>query len=57
MPIHLAVVDGQTLTRFGLRELVAQQSDIEIVAESQSAAETAAMVAAARPDVVTVAPR
>ncbi len=54
MPIQLAVVDGQTLIRFGLRELVAQQSDIEIVAESQSAAEAAAMVAAARPDVVTV---
>jgi len=54
MPIHLAVVDGQTLIRYGLRELVAQQSDIEIVAESQSAADAAAMVAAARPDVVTI---
>jgi DNA-binding NarL/FixJ family response regulator len=54
MPIHLAVVDGQTLTRYGLRELVAQQSDIEIIAESQSVAEAATMVAAARPDVVTV---
>jgi len=54
MPIHLAVVDGQTLIRYGLRELVAQQSDIEIVAESQSVADAAAMVAAARPDVVTV---
>lgn len=54
MPIRLAVVDGQTLIRYGLRELVAQQSDIEIVAESQSAAEAAAMVAATRPDVVTV---
>src|SRR5271166_2543576 len=54
MPIHLAVVDGQTLIRYGLRELVAQHSDIEIVAECQSAAEAPAMVAAARPDVVTV---
>lgn len=54
MPIQLAVVDGQTLIRYGLRELVAQQSDIEIVAECQSAADAAAMVAAARPDVVTV---
>jgi len=54
MPIHLAVVDGQTLTRYGLRELVAQHSDIEIIAESQSVAEAATMVAASRPDVVTV---
>jgi DNA-binding NarL/FixJ family response regulator len=54
MPIHLAIVDGQTLTRFGLRGLVAQHSDIEIVAECQSAADTSAMIAAAQPDVVTV---
>jgi len=37
MPIHLAIVDGQTLTRYGLR-LLTQDSDIEIVAECQSAA-------------------
>ncbi len=54
MPIHLAIIDGQTLTRFGLRGLVAQHSDIEIVAECQSAADAPAMIAAARPDVVTV---
>ena len=53
MPIHLAIIDGQTLTRYGLR-LLAQDSDIEIVAECQSAADAPAMVAAARPDVVTV---
>ena len=50
----LGIVDGQTLTRYGLRELVAQHPDIEIVAECQSAAEAPAMVAAARPDVVTI---
>jgi DNA-binding NarL/FixJ family response regulator len=54
VPIHLGIVDGQTLVRYGLRELVAQHSDIEIVAECQSAAEAPDMVAAARPDVVTV---
>jgi DNA-binding NarL/FixJ family response regulator len=54
MPIHLAIVDGQTLTRFGLSVLVAQNSDIEIVAECQSAAEASAIIAATRPDVVTV---
>jgi DNA-binding NarL/FixJ family response regulator len=54
MPIRLGIVDGQTLTRFGLRELVSQLSDIEIVAESPSGAEAPDMVAAARLDVVTV---
>jgi DNA-binding NarL/FixJ family response regulator len=54
MPIRLGIVDGETLTRYGLRELVTQHSDIEIVAECQSAAEAPEMVAAARPDVVTV---
>jgi DNA-binding NarL/FixJ family response regulator len=54
MPIHLAVADGQTLVRYGLRELVAKHSDIEIVAECECAAEVPSMVAAAQPDVVTV---
>jgi DNA-binding NarL/FixJ family response regulator len=54
MPIRLGIVDGETLTRYGLRELVTQHSDIEIVAECQTAADAVDMVAAARPDVVTV---
>jgi DNA-binding NarL/FixJ family response regulator len=54
VPIHLGIIDGQTLVRYGLRELIAQHSDIEIVAECPSAVEAPDMVAAARPDVVTV---
>jgi DNA-binding NarL/FixJ family response regulator len=54
VPIHLGIVDGQTLVRYGLRELIAQHSDIEVVAECPSAAEAPDMVAAVRPDVVTV---
>lgn len=54
MPIRLSIVDGQTLTRYGLHELVSRHSDIEIVAECQSAAEAPDMVAATRPDVVTI---
>lgn len=54
MPIRLAVIDGHTLTRYGLGELVAQHGDIEIVAECGSVADAERMVAAARPDVVTV---
>jgi DNA-binding NarL/FixJ family response regulator len=53
MPIRLAIVDGHTLTRYGLRELIAQHPDIEIVAECQSAAEAPAVMTAC-PDVVTV---
>ncbi len=53
-PIQLAVVDGHTLTRYGMRGLIAQHSDIEIVAECQSAAEALSLVAEAKPDVVTV---
>jgi DNA-binding NarL/FixJ family response regulator len=53
-PIGLFIVDGQTLVRYGLRKLVAQQPDIDIVAECDSAAEAAALMAAAQPDVVMV---
>ncbi len=54
MPIRLAIADGQTLVRYGLRELTAQHPDIEIVAECESAAEVPSMVAAVQPDVVTI---
>jgi DNA-binding NarL/FixJ family response regulator len=54
MLIRLVIVDGHTLIRYGLRELIAQHSDIEIVAECDSAAEAPHVLAAAKPDVVTV---
>ena len=54
MPIRLTIVDGQTLTRYGLRELVSRYPDIEIVAECQSAADAPDVVAAEIPDVVTI---
>ena len=54
MPIRLVIVDGHTLTRYGLRELVAQHPDIEIVAECGSAADAPRILRAVRPDVVTV---
>jgi DNA-binding NarL/FixJ family response regulator len=54
MAIQLGVIDGHTLIRYGLRELVARHGDIEIVAECQAAADAALMIASARPDVVTV---
>lgn len=54
MPIRLAVVDGHTLTRYGLRELITHHADIEIVAECGSAADAADVIRTARPDVVTM---
>ena len=54
MPIRLAIIDGHTLTRYGLCELAARHSDIEIVAECRSAADAPRMIAEAQPEVVTV---
>jgi DNA-binding NarL/FixJ family response regulator len=54
MPIRLTIVDAHTLIRYGLRELLSCQPDIEIVAECASAAEAAPVLATARPDVVTL---
>src|SRR5215471_581550 len=54
MPIRLAIIDANTLARYGLRGLVIQHSDIEIVAECRLAADAPRMVAAVQPDVVTV---
>ena len=54
MTIRLAIVDGHTLTRYGLRQLIAQHADIEIVGECGSAASAPEVVAASDPDVVTI---
>jgi len=55
MTIRLAVVDSHTLVRFGLRELVSRQPDIEIMAECASAAEATQKLSLVQPDVVTLA--
>lgn len=54
MTIRLAIIDGHTLTRCGLRQLVAQQADIEIVCECSSAAGARATVLQSRSAVVTI---
>ncbi len=54
MQIRLAIVEGHTLTRYGLRALAEQKPDIEIVAECASVTEASLALTAARPDVVTV---
>jgi len=54
MAIRVAVVDGHTLTRYGLRQLTLEHADIEIVAECGFAAQAPALIAAVQPDVVTI---
>lgn len=54
MTIGIVVVDSHTLIRYGVRELVAQQPDMEIVAECGLAAEAPSVLAAFRPQVVTI---
>ena len=50
-PIRVAVIDGHTLTRYGLVGLVSQNPDLEIVAEIEFAADAPARIEAAEPDV------
>lgn len=54
MKIRVAIVDGHTLTRFGLRQLVREHPDIDIVGETDSVARAPAMIGEICPDVVTV---
>jgi DNA-binding NarL/FixJ family response regulator len=54
MTIRVAVIDGHTLTRYGLCGLLAQHPDLETVAEIGLASDAPAMVAASKPDVVTL---
>jgi len=54
MTIRLAIVDGHTLTRYGLRQLVAENADIEIVAECGFAGLAPETIAQSGPDVVTI---
>jgi DNA-binding NarL/FixJ family response regulator len=48
------IIDGHTLTRYGLFGLVAHEADIEIVGEATSIAEALRVIAATKPHVVTI---
>jgi DNA-binding NarL/FixJ family response regulator len=54
MAIRVVVVDGHTLTRYGLAGLLADQPDIELVAEAGTMAAGTRAVGLERPDVVTI---
>lgn len=52
--IKVVVIDGHTLTRYGLMRLVSIDADITVVGECGLAAEAPALVESARPDVVVL---
>jgi DNA-binding NarL/FixJ family response regulator len=54
MPIRVVVIDGHTLTRYGLAGLVSDQPDIEIAGEAAGLEPALGLVATVRPDVVTI---
>ena len=54
MTIQLVTVDGHTLHRFGLSQLMHQQQDIEIIGEAGTAAEAVTLIGKLMPEVVTV---
>jgi DNA-binding NarL/FixJ family response regulator len=54
MAIRLVVIDGHTLTRYGLARLVDEQPDIEIVGETDTAAEAPKLITLLDPQVVTI---
>jgi DNA-binding NarL/FixJ family response regulator len=55
MTIRTVVIEEHTLVRYGLAQLIEQQPDMELVGEACSGAEATHLVAAQRPDVVTLA--
>jgi two-component system nitrate/nitrite response regulator NarL len=52
--IAVVVIDGHTLTRYGLVRLVSADAEITIVGECGLASEAPALVASTRPDVVVL---
>lgn len=52
--ISVVVIDGHTLTRYGLLRLVSADAEISVVGECGLASEAQALVASARPDVVVL---
>ena len=52
--LRIALVDDHQLFRAGLRALVAEESDLVVVAEASTAHEACAILEAARPDVALI---
>lgn len=50
--LRLLIADDQTITRNGLRSLLATQADIEIVGEAKNGQEAIELAASLQPDVI-----
>ncbi len=50
--IRLLIADDQAITRSGLRSLLAQQADLEIVGEARDGAEVIELAASLQPDLI-----
>lgn len=53
-PIRVVAIDGHTMTRYGLAQLLGGCADLEMVAEVSQAADAVRVVATMRPNVVTL---
>jgi len=51
MPTRLLIVENQPLTRIGVRSVIAQESDVELISETDNAADGFAKFRELRPDV------
>jgi DNA-binding NarL/FixJ family response regulator len=51
-PIRLLIVDDQTITRSGLRSLLAQQQDIQVVGEAANGEDAVDLASSLQPDVI-----
>ena len=52
MTVRVLLVDDQSLIRLGLRAVLEQQPDLEVVGEAGNGADAVSMTRALRPDVV-----
>jgi DNA-binding NarL/FixJ family response regulator len=56
-PIRVLLIENQTLTRVGIRTILAGQSDVEIVGEAETGAEGFHLFQELKPDVVLISLR
>ncbi|MDQ3062273.1 MAG: response regulator transcription factor [Acidobacteriota bacterium] len=56
-PIHILIVENQTLTRVGIETILREQNDIEIVGEAETSADGFRMFKQIKPDVTILSLR
>jgi DNA-binding NarL/FixJ family response regulator len=51
-PLHILIADDQVISRSGIRALLAEQADIEIIGEAENGEQAVEMAIALEPDVI-----